>query len=80
MTRTTTHPGVILREDFMVPLYLNADTLARALNVPSDVIASIITDDHPAAITPDLAARLASYFGTSRDLWINLQDAHDVSR
>ena len=77
MTRTTTHPGEILREDFMLPCHLNADTLARALDVPPEVITSVIRHDHPAAITPDLAARLASYFGTSRELWINLQDAYN---
>jgi addiction module HigA family antidote len=77
MTRIATHPGEILRDDFMLPCHLNADTLARALDVPPDVIASVIRYDNPAAMTPDLAARLASYFGTNRDLWINLQDVYN---
>lgn len=79
MTRITTHPGAILREDFMVPLGLSANALARALDVPPNRITAIIAQDSPRAVTPDTALRLSRYFGTTPQLWLNLQLAYDLS-
>lgn len=79
MTRITTHPGEILREEFMIPLGLSANGLARALNVPPNRITAIIATENPRAVTPDTALRLARYFGTSPELWLNLQQAYDLS-
>lgn len=79
MTRITTHPGEILREEFMIPLGLSANALARALNVPPNRITAIIAAEHPRAITPDTALRLSRYFGTTPELWLNLQQAYDLS-
>ena len=80
MTRIATHPGKVLREEFMVPLGLSANALARALYVPPNRITAIIAEHDPRAVTPDTALRLARYFGTSAEFWLNLQAAHDLSR
>ena len=79
MTRITTHPGEILREEFMIPLGLSANALARALGVPANRITAIIASENPRAVTPDTALRLSRYFGTTPDLWLNLQQAYDLS-
>jgi addiction module HigA family antidote len=79
MTRITTHPGEILREEFMIPLGISANALARALNVPPNRITAIIATENPRAVTPDTALRLSRYFGTTPQLWLNLQLAYDLS-
>jgi len=78
--RTSTHPGQILREDFMAPYGMSASALARALAVPVNRITDIIAPVKPRAVTPDTALRLARYFGTTPQLWLNLQQAHDLSQ
>ncbi len=77
--RVRTHPGEVLREEFMVPLGISANALARDLDVPPNRITGIIADRGPRAVTPDTALRLAAYFGTSAEFWINLQAAYDLS-
>ncbi|MDE2006560.1 MAG: HigA family addiction module antidote protein [Rhodospirillales bacterium] len=77
--RIGTHPGEILREAFMIPLGLSANALARALGVPPNRITAIVAADNPRAVTPDTALRLARYFGTTPELWLNLQLAYDLS-
>ncbi len=79
MTRITTHSGEILREEFMIPLGLSASALARALNVPPNRITAIIASENPRAVTPDTALRLSRYFGTTPQLWLNLQLPYDLS-
>ncbi len=79
MSRIAIHPGEVLREDFMVPLGLSANALSRALDVPPNRITSIIAEEHPRSVTPDTAVRLARYFGTTPELWLNLQQAYDLS-
>lgn len=75
--RTRTHPGEILREEFMIPLGLSANALSRALDVPPNRITSITAEER--AVTPDTAIRLARYFDTTPQFWLNLQTAHDLS-
>jgi antitoxin HigA-1 len=77
--RIRTHPGEVLLEEFMKPLGLSASALARDLHVPPNRITAIIATTVPRSITPDTALRLARYFGTSPQFWINLQSAHDLS-
>ena len=79
MNRITTHPGEVLREDFMIPLGLSANALSRALDVPPNRITSIIAEENPRGVTPDTALRLSRYFGTTPELWLNLQQAYDLS-
>lgn len=75
--RTHTHPGEILREEFMIPLGLSANALSREIDVPPNRITSIIAQER--AVTPDTALRLSRYFDTTPQFWLNLQMAHDLS-
>jgi addiction module HigA family antidote len=77
--RIRTHPGEVLLEEFMRPLGLSANALARELHVPPNRITAIVGAD-ARAITPDTALRLSRYFGTTPEFWMNLQAAHDLSR
>ena len=70
------HPGEILREELMVPLNLSATALARALNVTPARINDIVRERR--GITGDTALRLARYFGTDAQSWLNLQSAYDL--
>jgi addiction module HigA family antidote len=80
MPRIRTHPGEVLREEFLKPLGLSANALALALRVPATRIGDILRTEKPRAISADTAIRLARYFGTSPEFWLNLQSAHDLSR
>jgi addiction module HigA family antidote len=80
MARLRTHPGEILRKEFMMPLGLSANALALALRVPATRIGEILRAEKPRAVTADTAMRLARYFGTTPEFWINLQAAYDLSR
>jgi antitoxin HigA-1 len=71
--RVRTHPGEVLREEFMGPLGLSANALALALWEPATRIGAIIREERPRAVTADTALRLARYFGTSPEFWLNLQ-------
>lgn len=80
MRRIRTHPGEVLREEFMTPLGLSANALALALRVPATRIGDILRTEKPRAVSADTAIRLARYFGTSPEFWLNLQSAYDLSR
>lgn len=71
-----TSPGEILLEEFMKPLGLSISSLARHLNVSYSRINEIIQDKR--AITTDTAFRLAAYFDTTPEFWINAQNAVDM--
>ena len=70
------HPGEILREEYMAPLDLSITALALALRVPATRIHAIVKEER--SITPDTAIRLARYFGTTPQLWLNLQNTYDI--
>jgi antitoxin HigA-1 len=70
------HPGEILREEFMVPLRLNANKLALALHVPALSIYDIVKEER--GISPEMALRLGYAFGTTLDFWLNLQSECDL--
>jgi addiction module HigA family antidote len=70
------HPGEILREEYMSPLGLSANSLARALGVTPARINDIVRERR--GITADTALRLARYFGTDARSWMNLQSAYDL--
>jgi antitoxin HigA-1 len=70
------HPGEILREDFLVPMKISVYTLAQAIKVPRSRVNDIVLGRR--GITADTAFRLARYFGTSPDFWINLQARYDL--
>lgn len=70
------HPGEILREEYLVPMGMSAHALAIALRVPAPRINDIVRERR--GITPDTALRLARYFGTTPEFWINLQSSYDL--
>ena len=76
--RIINHPGEILSHEFMKPLGLSGRVLARALCVPPSRISAIINGER--AVTADTALRLARYFGTTPEFWINMQAGHDLSK
>ena len=69
------HPGEILHEEFLAPLDLSARALALALQVPVPHINDVVRGRRN--ITPDIAQRLARYFDTTPQFWINLQASYD---
>lgn len=71
------HPGEILREDLMKPLGLSTNRLARDLRVPVTRISEIVNGRR--GITTDTALRLARYFGSTPQFWMNLQAAYDLN-
>lgn len=72
------HPGEILREEFLVPFEMSANALAMALHVPAPRINDIVRERR--AVTPDTALRLARYFDTTAQFWLNLQSAFDLKQ
>ena len=70
------HQGEILREEYMVPLGLSSNALANALGVTAARINDIVRERR--GITADKALRLARYFGTDAQSWINLQATYDL--
>jgi len=74
--RPPIHPGEILREEFMRPLKLSQNALARALRVPPRRINEIVLEKR--SITADTALRLGRFFGTSAELWTGLQADYDL--
>lgn len=75
---TPISPGEILREEFLVPLGVSQNQLARDLDVTVSRIAEIIKGSRE--ITADTALRLAQYFGTTPQLWLNLQNSYDLAK
>src|ERR1700745_2356692 len=71
-----THPGKILREEFMVPEALTAYALAKALDVPLPRVNDIVREKR--TISAEMAVLLSAYFGTSDSYWINLQAHFDL--
>jgi addiction module HigA family antidote len=69
-------PGEILLEEFLHPRGINPDQLAREIGVPVNRVAEIINGNRE--ITADTARRLGRYFGTSAEMWLNLQSQHDL--
>jgi len=70
------HPGEILREDFLQPMELSANRLALDLHVPVTRITDILRGRR--TITADTALRLARYFGTGPQFWLNLQRDYEI--
>ena len=71
------HPGEILREEYLKPMRLSATALAKRLHVSPPTVNDIVRERR--AITAEMAVRLAKFFGTTEQFWLNLQSAYDVS-
>lgn len=70
------HPGEVLREDFMKPLRLTVNKLAIELHVPATRIGEIVHGRR--RVTAETALRLARYFHTNAEFWLNLQNFYDL--
>jgi antitoxin HigA-1 len=71
------HPGEILREEFMVPFDLNPNKLAVSLRVSAPNVYEIVNER--GGISSEMALRLARFFGTTPEFWINLQTHYELS-
>jgi addiction module HigA family antidote len=69
-------PGEILREEFMRPLGISANALARDIAVPANRISQILNGKR--ALSADTALRLGKYFGVSPEIWLELQSDYDL--
>lgn len=70
------HPGEVLLEEFLIPMELSQNALARALGVPPRRVNEIVLGKR--SITADTALRLAKAFGTSEGFWLGLQADYDL--
>ena len=74
--REPTHPGEMLREEFLIPLNISQRDLADAIHVPYQRINELVNQKR--GVTPSTALRLAKFFGVSADFWMNLQIRWDL--
>jgi len=70
------HPGEVLLEEFLKPMEISQNALARAIRVPPRRVNEIVLGKR--AVTADTALRLARFFGTSEKLWMGLQADYDL--
>lgn len=70
------HPGEILQEEFLKPLGISINQLARDLDVPPNRVSAIVNGER--SITADTALRLGTCFGMSPEVWLNLQTEYDI--
>lgn len=70
------HPGEVLREDYLKPMDMSANALAKQLHVPASRINDIVLERR--GITADTALRLSRFFGSDPQSWLNLQTAYDL--
>lgn len=75
-TRPPTHPGGIIKRLHLEPLGLSVSAAAKALGVSRKTLSKIVNER--GAVTPDMALRLARAFHTTPELWLNLQQFHDL--
>lgn len=78
LQRTPTHPGEILKEEFLEPLSISQSHLAKALHTSFRAINELVNEKR--GITVEMALRLSKYFGTTPQLWLNLQNQYDLYR
>ncbi|MBK1731283.1 HigA family addiction module antitoxin [Thiococcus pfennigii] len=76
--RAPTHPGEMLREEFLAPLNITQRELARAIHVPYRQVNDLV--NRKRGVSPSTALRLAKFFGVSADFWLNLQMRWDLFR
>ncbi len=76
--RPYTHPGIILKEEFAVPLKLSQAMLAKLLNTGIKTISELYNEKR--GITPLMALKLANLFGTTPEFWMNLQNNYDLHK
>jgi addiction module HigA family antidote len=78
MNREPTHPGEILKEEFLLPHNMTQSSLAKALHTSFRAVNELVNGKR--GITTEMALKLAKYFGTTPQLWLNLQNQYDLYR
>lgn len=78
MHRIPTHPGVMLSEEFLLPLGVTQVALAHHLDIPVQRINELVRGKR--GVTPETAWLLAGALGTTPEFWLNLQANHDLAR
>ena len=78
LQREPTHPGEILLEEFLNPLGITQSALARNLHTSFRAVNELVNGKR--GITTEMALKLARYFGTTPQLWLNLQNSYDLYR
>ena len=76
LKRLPTHPGEILKEEFLMPLEMTQSHLAKALHTSFRAINELVNEKR--GITVEMALKLSKYFGTTPQLWLNLQNQYDL--
>ena len=76
MKRQPTHPGKIIKEDYLIPLSITIKDMSAILGVSRKTLSKIINER--GSITPDMALRLSLAFKTTPELWLNLQMNYDL--
>lgn len=76
LERMPIHPGEILREDFLVPLDMTQTELAEALHTSFRAINELVNEKR--GVTTEMALKLSKYFGTTPQLWMQLQNEYDL--
>lgn len=74
--RQPTHPGSILKEDYLIPLSITVQDMATTLGVSRKTLSKII--NCRGSVSPDMALRLSRAFDTTPELWMNLQKNYDL--
>ncbi len=76
--RPSTHPGIILREEFTTPMNLTEARLSKDLNVGIKTLSELYNEKR--GITSLMVLKLSEYFGTAPQFWMNLQNAYDLHK
>ncbi len=74
--RTPTHPGEMLREEFLLPMKISDRDLANAIHVPYQYVSDLVNSR--CSVTPSVALRLSKFFGVSPDFWLSMQVRWDL--
>ena len=76
--KNPSHPGVVLKELYLDPLDMSSIALAKRLNVPRTRVERLVKGE--TSLTADTAMRLATFFGSTPEFWMNLQRAYDLAK
>ncbi len=76
--RISTHPGIVLLQDFIKPSRLTQAEVAKGLKISTNRLNELVRGQR--GITPDTAWKLSALFHTSPEFWMNLQTAHDLTK
>jgi len=76
--RPSTHPGIILKEEFAIPINLTQERLSKDLKVGIKTLSELYNEKR--GISSLMALKLSEYFGTTAQFWLNLQNAYDLHK